>query len=329
MVLPKLALAGQRCAQAFVIGKDRSGLACVNVVGYRRGVVIGSLDLAGVWWSRCDLRRAHYILAETLDIAADMGFQQAISAIFHNAGELHRQNGDVAEALRYYSHALKITHELGEMPGILDVLGNLSIIYTQAHHYPVAEQLHRQAIELGREMDIPYVVCEELYHLAQVYTHQHKYETAEATNQEAADIVCQIDRHDILFQTQVLAQRLHATMKPEEVTSAIVELRGLISAESELQEQALVEYTIWQIDRSQEDARQRAATLYDELLKQMPNDEYWRRYMELSGKELPPFPPLPTLNSPLLDEPVDIVALLGKLGITVDPEEARIQGSGR
>jgi len=98
---------------------------------------------------------------------------------------------------------------------------------------------------------------------------------------------------------------------------AITELSALLTTWHDDAEQVAVHYEIWRIDPTQEDARQKAALVYGELYSRTPNIEYRQRYEELTGAKLPEPPALPPLPESIMGEPVDLTALLRRVGVEV------------
>jgi hypothetical protein len=73
------------------------------------------------------------------------------------------------------------------------------------------------------------------------------------------------------------------------------ELDALTSRWPEPREQAAIEFERWRSGAGGEKARRRASELHRTLHTQHPDVEHALRYEELTGRSLPPPPPLPPL----------------------------------
>jgi hypothetical protein len=153
-----------------------------------------------------------------------------------------------------------------------------------------------------------------LHQQARLLADAGRLEEAERTNQEILEATAEADARTRL-RAELLSIRLRVALGRLDPTAALARLEAMRAATTETGEQAAVLETIWQVDPTREDARQRAADLYRAHYEQAQTVECREAYARLTGVELPPGPPLPSPLEPLDDgrAELDADALLRKV----------------
>lgn len=288
----------------------RQSLEVAAAAGNAPRMIIAGNDLAGAYWSHDDYPQALAQLGPALATAAEIGYLQMVGFILGNAGTVYLLYGDNNNALTCYRQALSITADLGDWPAILPNLGNMAIVLKARGQYALAERIFIQSIMLERTLNIPYCLCDDLYHCAELYERQQRYAEALPLCEEAQQVAVQIERKDIQFQAQVLAVRLRLAYGLHTVVEAITILNALRETIEEANEQAAIEYALWQIEPENRMARDTAAALYRSLYEATPNAEYRARYAALTGDflpEPPALPDLPAVGRPTADTPEELL----------------------
>jgi len=93
----------------------------------------------------------------------------------------------------------------------------------------------------------------------------------------------------------------------------VLELEVLLDLWPESRHQALLHYSAWSLDCSQDEHRRLAAALYQDLNKGFPNAEDRQRYLLLTGEKLPCPLTLPDLPPIVTDHEVDLGAVAARI----------------
>jgi class 3 adenylate cyclase/predicted ATPase len=294
-------------------------LDVASAAGHKRGVVVAYNDLAAVHWRQDDYPRAVEYLRRSIEVAGEIGYLQMIGLMLGNAGTVYQQLGSFAAALACYGQALRIAAELGDWPGILNVIGNVALVFTAQSRYEEAGRLYARAIDLARSLNIPHVLCADLQRAAQLHHLQGRHAEASPLNREALEVARQVGRREYQFEAEVLAIRLRVAVNEIDAARAIGELEALSSAWPDENEQAALYYETWRLDRTRETARQAAASFYRSQYAGTFDVEYRQRYTELTGETLPDPPALPPMPEEVMKTPVNLDALLKRVGVELEP----------
>ena len=130
---------------------------------------------------------------------------------------------------------------------------------------------------------------------AKILAAQEGYEPAIACNEQGRLAPQAVKRQDALFSALLLAPTLAHDAANVDAATATAALTALLPAWSQEDQQAAVYYACWQLDNHNTDARRRATALYERLIAVSPDSTFRTRYSELTGRALPPAPPLPEL----------------------------------
>jgi class 3 adenylate cyclase/tetratricopeptide (TPR) repeat protein len=264
-------------------------------VGHPRGVIHASNDLAGLHYELGQYAIAFERVREGLEAAEEIGYRPAIGWMIGNAGELYRHHGDMRQAHACYATAIALMSELRDWRVLLINVGNLGVAVAAQGEWDRAEKLLGYAVRLARAIENPYHLCEFAYHQARVLAEQDESRQAAALNDEALALAEQIERRDVRLPSELLAARLRVACGALTPSAAGRELDALASRWPEPREQAAIEFERWRSGAGGEKARRRASELHRTLHAQQPDVEHALRYAELTGRSLPPPPPLPPL----------------------------------
>jgi len=292
--------------------------------GDKRRLVHAQGDLAMVYWQQSDPLNAWRCLERALEAASEIGYLQKVGAMIGNAGVLYEQLGDDMQALACYEQSLHIAAELNDVTAIAALIANIALIYRNVGVLNRAEHLIGRAIALDRELQLPLYLCENLHIQAELLARGRRYEEAWKANQEALVLAEQVGRRDVLLQAQIHAVDMRVHFNQLTPSAAVDELTALLPGSSDDSGRAEIYTAIWRYDASREDARRAAAECFRRLYDRTQSNTHRRRYIELSGRNLPEPPPLPSLPTHLFSRMVNLDALLALLGVDmVGLEQAR------
>ena len=247
-------------------------------------------------------------------IAQRIGDRWVVALGIANAAELHLDRGEYAQAARYSAHGLSVALELRDWVLITQGVGRLAAIAAAGGEQQRAEELFVRAVTLARAIGDSIALYAYLYQQAKLLAGAGRLEEAERTNREILEATAEADARTRL-RAELLSIRLRVALGRLDRTAAINRLEAMSAASDEAGEQAAVWETIWQVDPTQEAARERAASHYLAHYEQAQTVECRDAYTRLTGVELPPGPPLPPLLEPMDDRRVesDADALLRKV----------------
>jgi tetratricopeptide (TPR) repeat protein len=292
----------------------RRSLDAAAEAGDERGRGRIASDLATVHAERGDHADAVEYLRQALSVAQRIGDRWVVALCIGNAAELYLERGAYDQATRYTARALEVALELGDWAQISMGVGRFAAIAAASGEYQRAMQLLSRAAALARTIGDSFTLHESLHEQAKLLTDAGRLEEAERTNQEILQAAAEADARRRL-RAELLSIRLRVALGRLNRTAALARLEAMGAATTETGEQAATLETIWQIDPTRQDARERAADLYRAHYEQAQTVECREAYARLTGVELPPGLPLPSPLEPLDDgrTELDTDALLGKV----------------
>jgi tetratricopeptide (TPR) repeat protein len=278
--------------------------------GNQEAEIHAANDLAGLCHERGEREDAVAYLHRALLVAQQIGYRHTVGVTVGNAGELYREHGDLNMAARCFAYALGVAVELGDWTSMASWVDSLGTVAAAQGRHREANQLLSRAVLLARKVNDPYMLSDSLFQLARLHASQGRFEEALQLNQEALAIASSQGERDDELRSRVLSLRLGVALGRSEPHEALQELRHLRDQWEGPQEQALILMAVWELDPSQEAARDQAAALYATLYEQAERAEYREAYQRLTGEPLPVAPALPPLPVPLdpgVDDPDELV----------------------
>jgi tetratricopeptide (TPR) repeat protein/class 3 adenylate cyclase len=299
----------------------RQSLDAATRAGDAVGVIRADNNLGGLLGERGEHLEAIGHFQHALAAAEAIGDRVDAAIVIGNAGEVHRWQGEHARALACFVHAFRIAVELGDPTSLAIRAGSLAMTLAGQGRNHEAGQLFSRAVTLARILHTQYFLGEWLYHLARLLVSEGQLDRARRTNQEALEIAVRHGDRAVELQTALLAVELEVASGHLGREGAVRRLRVMQDTWVERPEQAMILDAIWQLDPSQEAARETAATLYRRLYERAPRVEYREAYRQLTGVALTPPAPLPPLPQTVGREPLDVAEALRRLDLAI----ARVQ----
>ena len=295
---------------------------------YRPGVILAANDLGGVCFEGGDHVRAIRHFGQALAVAEEIGDRRMAARVIGNLGEAHRRQGEYGRAVRCLAHAFRAAAEIGDRPNMMIQAGNLAMAVAAQGHEPEAEQLYARVVRLARQLAAQYALCEWLHQQARLLAAVGRPQEAERANREALEIAAEHRQAGVELRARLLSLRLQVKLGRMDRGDAVRELRVLRNDQVDPPEQAAVLDALWQLDPSQELARQEAAGLYRMLHERAPTVEYREAYERLVGVALPPGPPLLPPPPSVGRAPLDIAQVLEQLDLAIQQTRSETSGEG-
>ncbi|MCY1139017.1 tetratricopeptide repeat protein [Actinoplanes sp. Pm04-4] len=263
--------------------------------GDRHWMLHGANNLGWAFHRNANQAQAIASFRRALDVARDIGARPTAGITVGNMGEIYREEGDFARARTCAVYSLRVTVELRDWIPVVDQVTGLGAIAAAEGHLDEAQRLLERAISMSRALHAPYYLCESLHRLARLQLTAGRPAIAERLNSEALRVAEEHDERDTQVTAYILAVQLRIGTGELEPAFAARSLRKAAERWTEPHEVAALLDAAWQADPANDDARGRAAEIYEQLYERAPSLEYRNAYERLTGVRLPPGPPLPAL----------------------------------
>jgi class 3 adenylate cyclase/tetratricopeptide (TPR) repeat protein len=291
-------------------------LTITRQIGDRQNFAKISGNIGNVYLEQGHYAQALAYFIQNLQVAQEIGDRQGTSVSVGNIGNVYDKQGYYQEALMCYLKDQQISLELGDRKGAGFAAWNLGLAYASLNESLHARKFLEGAIQLGRSLDTRYELCDYLGSLAALYTHIHEFAAAKTLTEEALSLAQELE-HENTFHLQVLRTRLALYSGEIDLSQGIASLEQLETSyrdgRQDENEQAIVHYEIWRLDRSLESHRRAAADLYRKLYLQTPDIQSRQRFEELTGDRLGETPALPELPDIVTRNAPDPDVLLAQL----------------
>jgi tetratricopeptide (TPR) repeat protein len=133
-------------------------------------------------------RLAQAKFAEALKLNRLIDHRPGIAANLNNLGAIAQEQGNPADAEKYYRNALTIQQETGNGAGIGEALNNLGTVYADQGRWAEADTLYRQALGYAQSLPPGPLLALTLTHQGDVARHQKDYQRALDLYQQALAI---------------------------------------------------------------------------------------------------------------------------------------------
>ena len=270
-------------------------LAEADTIGYERGVIHASNDLAGLHVDSGDHTRAFECLMPGLEAAREIGDRHAEGVMIGNAGELYRIHGDLTRAIACAVRGLSITTELRDWPDVVTKLGNIAVALADQGRADEAERFSNVAIALARATDDDFTLCECLLARSSFLADPSAMEEALRLSEEAAQIAERIARPDVHRRASIRAIDLRHRLGSLGTSEALSELDRLEDVDTPIA-RADCDFARWQLLPDDERFRERARDACLVVLDRTPNAECRSRLLALTGQDAPEPDPLPDVG---------------------------------
>ena len=283
-------------------------LAEADTIGYERGVIHASNDLAGLHVDSGDHIRAFECLVPGLEAAREIGDRHAEGVMVGNAGELYRIHGDITRAIACAVRGLSITTELRDWPDVVTKLGNIAVALAEQGRVDEAERFSNVAIALARATDDDFTLCECLLARSSFLADPSRLQVALGLSEEAARLAQRIARPDIYRRASIRSVDLRHRLGSLDTSEALSELDRLDDVDTPIA-RAELEFARWRLQPEDDRSRARARDSCLNVLDGTPNAECQQRLFELTGERYPEPDPLPDVDQGVITA-ADLMATL-------------------
>jgi len=288
-------------------------LRLAREVGDRAGELSLMCDCAGVHLASRQFTQAIEYLFSALDLAIDLGALPAQGYLLNHLADAWRIQGGYKEAAQCYRRALQVGTEAGFWTVVAYALSYLGCTLALQGRPDEAEdwQVRARAMFMNLQDTMRLAAC--LHFHADLCLEQRRLDEARSLNEWALRCMEECGVNLMLLDNQVQTLMLRQASHEINPCQAVLELEALLDLWPEPRHQALLHYTAWSLDHSQEDHRRLAATLYQGFNERVPNAEDRERYLLLTGEHLPCPLTLPDLPAIVAEHDVDLGAVAARI----------------
>ena len=266
----------------------RQGLDLATQLGNRRLQAIGLGSLGSIYERQGDYERALDHFQQDLVICHELGDRQGIAVTEGLLGDLNSVTGNFTVAIDHLDRSLSISQELGYRKGIAKAVNTLGDIYFLQRKYERSLAYYDQAIEIARETSNRLVLGSSLVEKGTVLLQDQQFEALRPVEQEALALAEELGNPDLLFEARLLHARSRAAgdegIQSDRALRTISQLLDRQDLDAEQEARAyLARYEIsGGID---EEARQLALALYEQLYRETPKFIYNYHLSALRGED--------------------------------------------
>lgn len=294
-------------------GHFHETLRLARQVGNRNGQLSAMQDLACNLFACRRYTQALDYLFPALDLAIDLGSLPAQGYLLNHLADAWRIQGGYEEAAQCYRRALQVGTEAGFWFVVAYALSYLGCTLALQGRPDEAEdwQGRARAMFISLRDTMRLAAC--LHFHADLCLDQRRLDEARSLNAWASRTMEECGVTIMLLDNQVQTVTLRQASHEMSPRRAVLELEVLLDLWPEPRHQALLHYTAWRLDHSQEEHRRLAATLYQDLNEGFSNAEDRERYLLLTGKHLPCPLTLPDLPAIVTEHEVDLGAVAARI----------------
>ncbi len=120
-----------------------------------RVITTFATNLANVYYNQGDLEEALNYYSEAAEVSAKTGNKNYQGVIYNNIGNVYADKGDDEKAIEYYDKSIKLRQEVGNDVGVLYVLPNILDSYMELKDYDAFFEKGYWGKELADKSEIP------------------------------------------------------------------------------------------------------------------------------------------------------------------------------
>ena len=269
------------------------GIKLARELGNRRLQAIGLGSLGTINERQGNYQAALNLFNQDLKMCYELGDRQGIAVTEGLIGDINSVMGNFDTAISHLDRCLSISSDLGYRKGVAKAVNTLGDIYYLQGKYDLSLKYYNQAIDIARSTTNRLVLGASLYEKGQVLLADNRLEELRSVEQEALEVAEDLGNPDVLFGATLLHARCLVAYDKTNFPQAREILEGLLLTDHLTKEQdAEVHLTLYRLsEQSDEDARQRALMLYEELYegnRKYVYDFYLRMLRTGDERELDP-----------------------------------------
>ena len=255
------------------------GLALSQELGNKQLTAIAIGCIGSVYERKGDYSEAMHHFEKDLELVEELGDKQGIAITLGLIGDLHTVKGEFDKAIQYLERQLAYCRELNYKKGIAKAVNTLGDIYFYKDQFEISVNYYDLAIEVTREINNRLVLGSSLIEKGKPLVAQGKIKAAKIAQEEALRIANEIGNPDLVFDAKILGARV--AFSEGNLTFARDILEDLLKEEHNSKEKADIYFELYQVATDNEDYRQNALTLYQNLYSETPQFLFRKRMQQL------------------------------------------------
>ena len=164
-------------------------LELAKKLGYKKGIAFAYHNIGNTYSIKGDLTEALRNITNALKIFEELHNDVGVSSCYTAIGVINSDQDNYPEALKNYFSALKISERTGNKSGIAACYVNIGNVYNYQKNYPEALRHFNAALKIGTEINSKRLKGSVLENIADVNIAQGNYEEA-LKNATAALPIC-------------------------------------------------------------------------------------------------------------------------------------------
>ena len=257
----------------------RQGLELSEELGNKHLLSIGIGNVGVVYERQGDYNKAmeHYV--DDLELCEQLGDKQGTAIALGLIGQLLNIQGEFYKAIEYLQKSLMMSEELNYRKGIAKAVNTLGDIFYYLKQYARSLHFYDRAIEVTRSIGNKLVLGNSLVEKGVVLLHTDDHHALQHLVEEALELAKDLGNPDLLFDARLLqAQALAAKAQLQEAQAI---LHDLLTGPLGKDQQAAIYYQLHLIRPEDEQLKDKARLLYEELYAATPRFTYEERLQEL------------------------------------------------
>lgn len=277
-------------------------------------------NIGNIYLNLGDYQKSISYQFQALSLALEIGNRPSAVITIGNIGYIYMLHGDYQKSLICFYYTLQKALEIKDIVGVTFMLSSLANCFLAMTELEKTQLCIEQGIRLATIIDSPYDLCDLLQTKTMWLIKNQQLSAAYETNNQCHSIVQKYGFAEFSIKIQCLSFMLSYWLQIETWQEIEKQSNNLLQIvdENDLENKALIWYTLWKINPSYTFAQESALELYRTLYQKTPKLEFWNKYYELSGEKLTitsVFPPIPEI---VLRNPPNIPALFKQVDALIE-----------
>ena len=212
-----------------------------------------------------------------------IGDQQGLSIVLTNIGSIHQDLGDFDQAYNCYDQSLKISRKLTDQRSESINLSNIGSVYKSKEEFDTSMEYYNQAIDICKGLGVKYNLCNLYLEKAQLLSSMAKYSDASEYISRSAEIAEEVNRESVIKKATIEKLKINCFLadSKQHKESAIKILSDYSNELEESEYIGILNYELFKIT-GDENYRQKALTIYNDLFSKAEKFEYQQKINQLS-----------------------------------------------
>ncbi len=248
------------------------GLQLSEELGNRMLMPVAIGNIGVIYERKGDYDRAMEQYQKDLELCEELGDKQGIAIALGLIGQLLNVKGEFYRAIEYLQKDLMISEELNYKKGIAKALNTLGDVFYLTGNFSRSLHFYDRAIEVTREIGNKLVLGFSLVEKSAVLMKTGDRDELMKTAEEATQIADELGNPDLIFEADILAARIKIEDGLIEEAKNI--LRSLHKLELSIDQEAAVAFEWHRLNPMDEEERESARKLYEQLYQDTPRYTY-------------------------------------------------------